>query len=152
MAQDLTIVRIIDAPREKVWKAWTEFDQLKQWWGQPKGATMPYAKLDFRLGGSFHYQVLLPDGTKIWGKKIYREIVENEKLFFDDCFADEEGNAVITKDTPLMHVSATFEAQGDKTKLTLIHSGITGDLHTIDQYKEGWSQCLDRLDTTVSSL
>ena len=142
---EIVITRVFDAPRGSVWKAWTEREHLVQWWGQPKGATMPFSELDFRIGGSFRYSIRLPDGTLMWGKSIFREIVEAERLVFDDVFTDEKGNPIINADTPQMKVSATFEDAGKKTKVTIIHSGISGDLHSADQYKQGWDQVLDRL-------
>jgi uncharacterized protein YndB with AHSA1/START domain len=151
--QDLVITRIIDAPRQRVWEAWTRQEHLVQWWGQPKDATMPFAKLDFRVGGFFHYKVELPEGRVVWGKKVYREITEPERLVFDDYYSDEQGNQVVTAESPHMVVTATFADREGKTELTVRHAGIgAGTGGTMDQYKQGWSECLDRLDQEAAKL
>src|SRR3954465_11026908 len=82
--------RTFDAPRELVWKAWSERARLMEWFG-PKGFKMPAAKLDFRPGGSFHYCLEAPNGQEMWGKFVYREIVSPEKIVLVNSFSDEAG-------------------------------------------------------------
>jgi uncharacterized protein YndB with AHSA1/START domain len=84
------ITRTFAAPRDLVWRAWTERARLMQWFG-PKGFTMPAAKLDFRPGGMFHYCLQAPDGTEMWGKFVYREIVPPERIVLVNSFSDEDG-------------------------------------------------------------
>ncbi len=67
------ISRTFDAPRELVWKAFTEPERLKQWWG-PKGFKVQFSQMDFRPGGVYHYCLRSPDGKEIWGKFSYRQI------------------------------------------------------------------------------
>ena len=88
--RELVITRIFDAPRELVWKAWTEPERLMHWWG-PKGFTVHTCKVDLRPGGVFHYGMRAPDGSDIWGKFIYREIVAPERIVFIGSFSDEKG-------------------------------------------------------------
>jgi uncharacterized protein YndB with AHSA1/START domain len=90
-ASDFVITRVFDAPRDLVWKAFTERERLIRWWG-PKGFTMQAAKLDLRPGGVFHYSMRSPDGRDMWGKFVYREIVAPERLVFINSFSDAEGN------------------------------------------------------------
>src|ERR1041385_1556257 len=71
--KEFVISRVFDAPRDLVWKAFTECEHLMHWWG-PKGFKMVSCKMDFRPGGIFHYCLESPDGQKMWGKFIYREI------------------------------------------------------------------------------
>ena len=71
-AKPFVISRTFDAPRDKVWKAWTERERLKQWFG-PKGFTMPTCTLDLKPGGIFHYCLTTPQGQEIWGKWVFRE-------------------------------------------------------------------------------
>ena len=87
---EFTISRAFDAPRDKVWKAWTEAERLKQWWG-PKGFTVTHCTVDLRPGGVMHYCLRSPDGQDMWGKFVYREIVKPEKLVFVVSFSDEKG-------------------------------------------------------------
>ena len=93
-ANDLIITRQLKAPRELVFKAWTEPERLAQWWG-PKGMSIKIAGHDLKPGGVFHYCMASPDGKEMWGKFIYREIAAPERLGFINSFADEKGNTVV---------------------------------------------------------
>jgi uncharacterized protein YndB with AHSA1/START domain len=150
--KELTITRVFDAPRELVWKAWTEPERVKRWWG-PKGFTSPVIKIDLRVGGEYLSCMRSPEGQDFWGKGIFREIVAPERLVMTDSFADKEGNTVpasyygMSGDWPLeMLVTVTFEEQEGKTKLTLKHSGIEGiSAMDRDNMEQGWSQSFDKL-------
>ena len=72
--KELTITRIFDAPRELVWKAWTEPGRMMRWWG-PKGFTSPVCKIDLRVGGEYLNAMRSPEGQEFWSKGVYREIV-----------------------------------------------------------------------------
>jgi uncharacterized protein YndB with AHSA1/START domain len=89
--EPFVITRTFDAPRGRMWEAWTEREQLMQWFG-PKGFTMPAAKLDFRPGGTFHYCLESPNGDEMWGKFSYREIVKGQRMVLVSSFSDEDGN------------------------------------------------------------
>src|SRR5437868_5284478 len=91
---DLEITRVFDAPRKLVFKVWTEAKHLAQWWG-PKGSEIEVKTFEFHPGGVFHYSMSF-GGGKMWGKFVYREIVEPEKIVFASSFADEEGNSIRT--------------------------------------------------------
>src|SRR5438105_8999201 len=88
--KEFVISRTFDAPLEKVWKAWTEREELMKWFS-PKGFAMTTAKLDFRPGGTFHYCMRGADGKEMWGKFIYREIAPGQKIALDHSFSDEKG-------------------------------------------------------------
>ena len=79
--REIVITRVLDAPRELVWSAWTDPEQVVQWWG-PKGFTNPVCKFDVRVGGSIYVEMRAPDGTvyPMFGE--YKEILEPEKLVF----------------------------------------------------------------------
>ncbi|MBI3744655.1 MAG: SRPBCC domain-containing protein [Chloroflexi bacterium] len=81
---------MFDAPRELVWKAWTDPERLVQWWG-PKGFTLTSARLDLRPGGVFHYSMQPPQGAKIWATFVYREVDAPERLAWVVSFSDEQG-------------------------------------------------------------
>jgi len=154
--RDLVITRIFDAPRELVWKAWTEPEQVKRWWGL-KLFTSPSCKIDFRVGGKYLFCMRSDSGPEAWQKGlwstgVYKEIVPMEKIVCTDCFADEHGNVVpathygMPADFPLeMLVTVTFEKyKGNKTKMTLTHVGIPAGEH----YKganQGWNESFDKL-------
>jgi uncharacterized protein YndB with AHSA1/START domain len=120
--EPFVITRVLDAPRETVWKAWTEVERLKQWWG-PKGFTVRVAKLDLRPGGIFHYCLRAPDGSDMWGKFVFREIVAPERLVFVNSFSDEKGNLTrhpMSLDWPLETLSTiTFAQKGGGTAVTV---------------------------------
>lgn len=84
-AQEITITRVFDAPRELVWKAWTEPDQLAQWWGPP-GWTTPLdtITMDVRPGGAFRLTGISEDGTEMPQEGVYREVVEPERLVLEE--------------------------------------------------------------------
>ena len=90
MAGDFVISRVFDAPRDLVWRCFTEPEHMKQWWG-PKGFTVLASKMDLRVGGTYHYGMKAPDGGTMWGKFVYREIVPQERLVFINSFSDEKG-------------------------------------------------------------
>ena len=123
--QRLTITRTFDAPRQLVWRAWTEPKYVAQWWG-PKDLTIPVYRMDFRVGGKFHYCMKTPDGQELWGGGEYHEIVLHEKIVFSMYFADKDGNKVQPEDLGIEHKadadaydSVLFEDAGEgRTRVT----------------------------------
>jgi uncharacterized protein YndB with AHSA1/START domain len=81
------ITRVFDAPLPLTWKAWSEADQLKAWWG-PKGCTIEVARLEFRPGGFFHYRMRFANGTEWWGRFLYREIAPRERISWINSFSN----------------------------------------------------------------
>jgi len=153
---ELVITRVFDAPRELVWKAWTEPEQVMRWWG-PKMFTSPSCKMDFRVGGQYLFCMRSDSGPEAWQKGIwstgvYQEIVPMEKIVWTDCFADEHGNVVpathygMQDDFPLeMLVTVTFEdTPGHKTKMTLRHCGLPAGTMQ-DMAGAGWNESFDKL-------
>jgi uncharacterized protein YndB with AHSA1/START domain len=154
--QELVITRIFDAPCELVWKAWTDPEHVKRWWG-PKIFSCPAAEVDLRVGGKYLFCMRSNTGPEMWQKGlwstgVYKEIVPMEKIVCTDCFADEKGNVVpashydMEGDFPLeMLITVTFEKyQGNKTKMTLRHAGIPAGEH-FKGANVGWNESLDKL-------
>lgn len=119
--QELVLERVFGAPRQLVFKAFTESDHLKHWWG-PQGWTMPVCKVDLRPGGVWHYCMKCEDrsqgdfyGMESWGKGVYQEIEAPEKLVYTDYFSDAEGN--IAPDMPPSDVSLIFTEEEGQTKV-----------------------------------
>ncbi|WP_449621085.1 SRPBCC domain-containing protein [Robertmurraya sp. Marseille-Q9965] len=117
----LVLEREFDAPKELVFKAFSEPEHLKQWWG-PSGWTVPVCNVDFRPGGVWHYCMKCVDqnqgdffGMESWGKGVYEEIIRNEKIVYRDYFSDAEGNEA--EGMPSTRVTLLFEEQDGKTKL-----------------------------------
>jgi uncharacterized protein YndB with AHSA1/START domain len=144
--REFVMERIFDAPRELVFKAWSDPKHLEQWWG-PKGWTLPICKMDFRPGGVWHYCMRGPEGEEGWGKAVYREIVEPERIVYVDSFADAEGNAL--EGMPETVITVTFTEQAGKTKLTSrAQFASAADLETTlgMGMAEGLSETWDRLE------
>ncbi len=147
--KDLVLTRVFNAPRERVWKAWTDAKQLAQWWG-PAGFTNPRCEVDVRPGGTIRVDMRGPDGTVYPMAGVYREVVAPERLVFSASALDEKGK-------PLFEVlnTITFAEQGGKTKLTLEARVIKKLSDRADEYlkgqEAGWSQSLDRLAERFST-
>lgn len=88
--QEFSIERAFDAPRDLMWKVWTDPEHMKHWFG-PKGAKGIHSKNDLRAGGTYHYGLEMPNGDRIWGKWTYREVTPPERLVFVQSFSDENG-------------------------------------------------------------
>ena len=150
---ELVITRVFDAPRERVWEAWTDPEQMKKWWG-PKDFTAPTVEMDLQEGGKYLNCMRSPDGQEFWSTGVYREIVPMEKLVVTDSFADEQGNVVPgahygMPDIPLeTEITVTFEDQDGKTKMTLRHAGLPVGEHG-SQAEQGWNQSLDKLAASL---
>ena len=145
----LVIERVFDAPRELVWKAWTDPERLKRWWG-PKDFTAPVIKNDLRVGGRYLYCMRSPEGQEYWSTGVYREVVEFERIVASDSFADADGNVVpashygMSGDFPLeMLATVTFEDLGGKTKITINQVGMPAGMQ--EMAGAGWNQSLDKL-------
>lgn len=93
MSQQFEIKHTFNAPRELVFKAFTEVEHLKNWWG-PKGWLFEVSKFDLRPEGIFQYSQKSPDGNIMWVKFVYIEINSPEKLVYTNCFTDENGNTI----------------------------------------------------------
>jgi uncharacterized protein YndB with AHSA1/START domain len=148
--RELIVTRLFDAPRELVWKAWTEPERTMRWWG-PKGFTSPVSRIDLRVGGEYLNCMRSSDGKDFWSKGVYREIVVPERLVMTDSFADENGNTVpasyygMSKDFPLeMLIRVMFEEHDGKTKLTLRHIGMPSGSDS-EGAKQGWNESFDKL-------
>ena len=89
----MVVTRVFDAPRELVWKAYTDPKYVMQWWG-PKGFTCPACEMDFRVGGKFLLCMKTPDGYEGWNAVEYHEIVLHEKIVSSMYFSDSKGNKI----------------------------------------------------------
>jgi len=120
--KQFTVSRSLEAPRDLVFKCWSEAERLAKWWG-PKGFKMKVVKLDFRPGGAFHYAMASPDGKEMWGKIVYREIKAPERIVFLNSFSDAEGNLqrhFLNPNWPLEVLNTlVFEEANGKTTITL---------------------------------
>lgn len=121
-SNELVLTRVFNAPRELVFKVWTEQEHFQQWWG-PKGFSLQIVKMDVRPGGMFLGSQRSPEGHVMWGKFVYQEVSAPEKLVFIQSFSDEEGNTVrapFSSTWPLeINNVLTLEEHDGQTTLTL---------------------------------
>ena len=108
--REIVVTRLFDAPRELVWKVWTDKTSVTHWWG-PNGFTTTTHATDFRVGGAWRFTMHGPDGTDYPNDVRYTEIVEPERLVYDHGF-DDGGD-------PHFHATVTFDDQNGKTRVTL---------------------------------
>ncbi|MBV8517353.1 MAG: SRPBCC domain-containing protein [Acidobacteria bacterium] len=120
--QPFVISRTFDAPRELVYRTWTDSEHLAKWWG-PKGATIVQLDNDLQRGGVMHYGMRMPDGLEIWGKWVYREITPPRRLVFVSSFSDPERGVTrhpLAGEWPLETLTTLdFEEDGGKTTVTV---------------------------------
>jgi uncharacterized protein YndB with AHSA1/START domain len=160
---DFVITRVFDAPRELVWKAFTDPEHMKHWWG-PKGSTIVASKMDFRVGGTYLGAMSDPSGRVMWAKFVYRDIVPPQRLVWEHSFSDENGGLTrhpLSPAWPLkLLTTVTFEERSPvETVLTLrwapldatpeeqatfdaAHSGMT----------QGWGGSFDQLAAYLASV
>ena len=155
--RELVITRVFDAPRELLWKAWTEPNHFMRWWG-PKGFTTPVCKIDFRVGGEYLNCMRSAEGQDFWSKGVFREIVPPERLVMTASRTDKEGNVVpashygMSGDWPLeTQITVTFEEHNGKTKLTLKHAGMPAGKNR-DMAGAGWNESFDKLAEYLAKL
>jgi uncharacterized protein YndB with AHSA1/START domain len=147
--RDLVLTRIIDAPREKVFKAWTLPELLKQWFAPPPWTT-PVVETDVRVGGSSLIVMRGPDGNEFPNRGVYLEVVTNERLVFTDAFT----KAWEPSEKPFMTVELTFEDQAGKTKYTArVHHWSVADREAHEKMgvHQGWAMCADQLAALVEN-
>ena len=152
------ITRVFDAPRELVWKAWTDPRYVMQWWG-PKGFTSPFCKMDLRVGGKFLYCMRTPDGQDFWNSGEYHEIVPHEKIVFSMYFSDSEGNRIEPAQLGIEHEAIDnahdvilFDDLGDgRTRLTFIGNETMRNAIKSGQL-EGTNEMFDKAAAVVAGL
>jgi uncharacterized protein YndB with AHSA1/START domain len=134
----LVVTRVFDAPRELVFKMWTDPQHLIHWYG-PRGFTLPSCTLDLRPDGNWRSCMRSPEGREYWVHGIFREIVASERLVFTWMHENADG-------TPGHEtlVTVTFDAQGGKTKLTL-RQAVFESVKERDSHRGGWTSSLERL-------
>jgi uncharacterized protein YndB with AHSA1/START domain len=154
----LVLEREFDAPRELVFRMFKEAEHLKHWWG-PRGWEVPVCKIDFRPGGIWHYCMKCVDknqgdfyGMESWGKGVYSEIVEPERIVYTDYFSDAEGN--VNESLPSTEVTLEFVDLGGSTKL--INRAVYGsaealqtvlDMGMLQGITETWNRLAEWLES-----
>ena len=144
---EVVLTRVFDAPRELVFRTWTEPRHLARWWG-PRDFTNPVCELDVRIGGKIFIEMRAPDGTVYPMTGTFREIVVPERLVFTAIVEDRNGHALLEG-----LITVTLEDEGGKTRLTVREKAVAlqpvaGPM--LARMETGWAQSMFRLETAVA--
>lgn len=161
-SKEFVIERVFDAPRDLVWQVFTQRDHLMNWWG-PKGFKMIVGNLDLKPGGTFHYGMQAPDGSEMWGKWVFREIVKPERLVFISSFSDKAGGLTRHPMAPTWPIemlgTLTLTDQGGKTLLLnrVVALNATDEERAtfeggFESMKQGFGGTWDQLAAYLASL
>jgi uncharacterized protein YndB with AHSA1/START domain len=148
--RELVLTRLIDAPREKLFRCWTEPKLLKQWFA-PLPYTITHAELDVRSGGSNYIVMRSPEGQDMPLRGVYLEVVPNERVVFTDAYT----RPWEPSDKPFFTGIITFEDEGGKTRYTaraLHWTAEDCEAHEKMGFHEGWGQCADQLAALAKKL
>lgn len=155
--QDFTITRDFDAPRELVFRAWTDCDHFSHWFG-PKDFTTPHCSIEPRPGGTWTSSMRSPEGSEFWSSGTIVEIDEPSRLVVDEGFSDEHGNRIsaqeygMSDDMPSEErMTLTLEEHRGRTRLT-VRQGIPTDVAERNGAPQGWQETLDKLDSYLREL
>jgi uncharacterized protein YndB with AHSA1/START domain len=154
MTYDVRVTRMFHAPLEQVWKAWSEDDYVKQWWG-PIGFTCPVAKMDFREGGTSLVCMRAPKeygGKDMYNTWTYQSIVPMERIEFVQQFTDKDGNKLeptalgLPPGIPdgVRHVITFKKLDDDTTEMTVTEYGYANE-QVVEVSRMGMEQCLDKM-------
>ena len=147
--QEVNITRIFDAPRELVFKMWTDPELVEKWWG-PKDFTNPVCKLDARVGGSMRIVMQGPDGIKYPTRGIFTEITEPERIVFTNIKEGDHGEEQLE-----VLNTVTFTEENGKTKMTLRATVVKSTPEacgSVEGMNVGWNQSIDRFADLLASL
>ncbi len=148
--RDLTLTRLIDAPREKLYRAWTDPGLLKQWFA-PLPYITPVAELDVRPGGAAFIVMRGPDGKDLPNHGVYLDVVPNQRLVSTDAYT----KAWEPSEKPFMTLILTFEDEGGKTRYTARARHWTvadREAHEKMGFHQGWGICTDQLTALVARI
>jgi len=146
--RSVTISRVIAAPREKVFKAWTDPKLLAQWWG-PHHFDNPRCEIDARPGGKIHIDMRGPDGTVYPMTGTVHEVATPARLVFTAIAEDDAGNPHLES-----HTEVTFEDAGGKTKVTVVAKAkgfSPAAPQMLGGMEAGWTQSLEKLDALTTA-
>jgi uncharacterized protein YndB with AHSA1/START domain len=148
----LQLSRVFDAPRDLVFKAWTDANQFKHWFGAAAcgGSSLQSVNVDARIGGKYRIQLRRPDGEYFTTVGTYREVKPPERLVFTWQFEkDGSGDECGEVEPPEMLVTLEFKARGRQTELILTHEKFAS-VESRGRHEEGWTRCLNELGKYVA--
>lgn len=149
--RELILTRVIDAPREKLYRCWTEPELMKQWFA-PAPYTTPVVKTDVRPGGSSLVVMRSPEGTDMPCPGVYLEVIPNEKIVATDAFTE----AWVPSNKPFMTLTLTFDDIGNgQTRYTAVARHWTVEdrqAHEKMGFHQGWGICTDQLVALAAQI
>jgi len=156
------ISREFDVNQETMWRLWTEKDLLEKWSG-PKGTKLKQSNFELKAGATNHYCMISPDGTEMWGKQVFREIMKPDRYIYITSFSDAQGNMTrhpMSATWPLeMLTTVTFLTLGDQTRVTIEWMPLNASAEEIKTFNEahegmkmGWGGSLDTLQEYLETL
>jgi uncharacterized protein YndB with AHSA1/START domain len=159
---EFVITRTFNAPRARVWDAWTKPELMVQWLG-PKGTVGTTKSADVRPGGMLHWRMDAPNGSTMWGRAVYREVIEPSRLVYVQSFSDEQAN--ITRAPffdgrwPMeMLTTVVLEDDGAATRVTLTWAPINAEaderanfVSNIPSMHGGWGGSFDQLGRLLAT-
>jgi uncharacterized protein YndB with AHSA1/START domain len=148
---ELVLTRLLDAPRDKVFRCWTEPALLKQWFA-PKPYTTPVAEVELRPGGRNFIMMKSPEGQEIPCPGTYLEIVPGRRLVFTDAYT---GDWKPREGLPFMTAIITFEDEDGKTRYTATARHWSEEdkkKHEAMGFHQGWGQCADQLEALAKTI
>lgn len=153
LQNELVIYRVFDLPVSKLWRALTEPEEFKKWWG-PTGYTCPSSKMEARVGGKYLNCMRAPDGKEYWSTGVVKELIPGKKLVITDSFSDAEGNEIPASDNNMPgnwpeELLITFELEGPNgaSHLQLRHEGIPPEMR--EECIKGWNESFDKLAENI---
>ena len=144
--RELVLTRIFDAPRERVFEAWTRAEHLARWWG-PKGFTVPSCEADPRPGGALRLCMRSPDGKDYWMRGSYREVAAPERLVIAFTADDENG---VERLEGIVEITFATQGRGTKLRLKTTARGASAEAAAmLEGMEAGWTQSLERLANSL---
>ena len=147
---EFTFSWMFNAPRDRLFRAWTDPEELKAWWG-PRHFTTPVARMELRPGGPYFNCMRSPDGRTFCSAGVFREVKAPERLVYTDSFADEQGNPVPPSRYGMdpawpkeVLVEVTFSEQGPMSKVTVL-SHVPRSLAERQMAPQGWAESMVKL-------
>jgi uncharacterized protein YndB with AHSA1/START domain len=149
--RELVLTRLIDVPREKLWRCWTEPALMLQWFTPAPWKTI-HAETDVRPGGSSYIVMQGPDGTEMPNRGVYLEVIRNEKLVFTDAYT----SAWEPSQNPFFTCILTFEDAGNgQTRYTaraLHWTRENLEAHEKMGFHQGWGVATDQMTALAKTL
>lgn len=153
LQNEIIINRVFDLPVSKVWRALTDAEYFKKWWG-PEGFTCPFSEMEAKADGKYLSCMRGQDGKEYWSTGVVKEFTPERKLVLTDSFSDAEGNIISASELGMpgdwpreLLITFNLEEADGATKLKLRHEGVPEEMH--DECVKGWNESLDKLEKNV---